>query len=90
MKVRVRIFPVAGLCDHSQELELDLQEGSFGEALAHLEGRLGVNLAGSSGDNPGKQETFMFLLNGRALDMFKDTVLCDGDQLWLLPRLSGG
>ena len=81
MKVHIKIFPIVGICDQSQKLELPLEEGNLSEALALLEGRLGMNC---------KIETLMFLHNGRALDCRKDAVFQDGDQLWLMPLLSGG
>ena len=92
MKVHIKIFPIVGICDQSQKLELPLEEGNLSEALALLEGRLGVNLGINSGGihSACKIETLMFLHNGRRLDSRKDAVFRDGDQLWLLPLLSGG
>ena len=71
-----------GLCNQTQKLDVPLEEGSFSEVLAFLERRLSVSLE--------KLEKLMFLHNGRGLDKRKDVVLCDGDELWLLPLLSGG
>ena len=82
MKVRVNIFPIAGLCDRKQELEIALEEGSIGELHTHLEDRLGVN--------PRTIKSLMFLYNGRALDERDNVALSDGDTLWLLPQISGG
>ena len=94
MKVHVKIFPIAGLCNQSQKLELALEEGHFSEMLMCLQGRLGANLDNNpddcSGDGFDKFEKLMFMHNGRALGKCKDVVFQDGDQLWLLPLLSGG
>ena len=82
MKVFIKVFPSAGVCDQTQKLEIALKDGSMGELRMSLQERLGVN--------PGKIEELMFVHNGRALDRRKETVFGDGDQLWLLPMLSGG
>ena len=84
MKVHIKIFPIAGLCNQSQKMELLLADGSFKEVLMLLQERLSLD---KSLDNSGK---LMFLHNGRNLDTRKDTVFKDGDQLWLLPLISGG
>ena len=84
MKVHVKVFPIAGVNDQSQKIEILLGEGSLSEALMHLQERL------CPGSNPGKLEKLMFLHNGRYLDRHKDAVFQDGDELWLLPLLSGG
>ena len=82
MKVLVKVFPAAGLCDQTQELEITLEEGSLSELLTLLQERLSVN--------PGKIEELMFVHNGRAMDRREDVLFQDGDQLWLMPMLSGG
>ena len=82
MKVQVKIFPIAGLCDQKQELEISLEEGNMGELQMLLEKQLGVN--------PSVIKSLMFLHNGRALDVRADAVFADGDLLWLLPQISGG
>ena len=83
MTVHIKLFPIAGICNQSQEMELALEEGKLGEALTKLYERLGVDL-------DVKLEKLMLLHNGRALDMRKNVVFQDGDRLWLLPLLSGG
>jgi len=82
MKIHIKIFPVAGLSDRNQEFELALQKGSFNEALALLQKLLDVNLS--------EIKTLMFLHNGHKLENDKDEIFQEGDQLWLLPLLSGG
>jgi molybdopterin converting factor small subunit len=82
MKVQVKIFPIAGLCDKKQELEIPLAEGSMGELEAYFEERLGVNLRAI--------KSLMFLHNGRSIDERENVVFSDGDLLWLLPQISGG
>ena len=82
MKVQVKVFPITGLCNQSQKLELALGNGNFSEVLTLLAEKLGVSFD--------KFEKLMFLHNGRGLDRKKDVVLCDGDELWLLPLISGG
>ena len=82
MNVQIKIFPIAGLCDQAQKLELALEDGGMGELLRSLQDQLGVNLS--------ENETIMFLHNGRALDRREETVFHDGDQLWLMPQISGG
>jgi len=82
MKVHLKIFPIADLCEQRQEMEISLDEGSMGEVETFLLKRLGMN--------PDKIETIMFILNGCGLGSRKDVVLRDGDMLWLLPQISGG
>ena len=82
MNVHVKIFPIAGLSDKTQKLVLALKNGTMSELLAHLQEQLGVTL--------NKTKTIIFLHNGCALDRYKETVFKDGDQLWLLPLISGG
>ena len=82
MKVSVRVFPIEGMCSQSQDLDMTLEEGSFGEVLTFLQMRFDVTMD--------KLESLMFLHNGYGLDRRKNVVFHDGDQLWLLPLLSGG
>ena len=82
MMVHIKVFPSVGLCDETQKLEVTLEEGSMSELQTLLQKRLGITLQ--------KMESLMFLHNGRALDKYKDIVFRDGDELWLLPLLSGG
>ena len=84
MIVYVKVFPIADICNQSQKLELLLKEGSFSELFNHLQERLGVDL------NPDKPGKLMFLHNGSNLESRKEVVFKDGDQLWMLPMLSGG
>ena len=87
MKIHVRIFPVAGLCDKTQELDILLEHGNLNGILAYLKEQLFQERMAA---DPGSIEKLMFLHNGHALDRKKDTVFKDGDELWLLPQLSGG
>ena len=82
MKVQVSVFPIAGLCNEKQEIELAMEEGNMGELETLLFNRLGVKLQ--------KAEALMFMLNGRGLGRDEEVVFCDGDKLWLLPQISGG
>jgi len=82
MKVHVKIFPAAELCNQRRELEIDLDEGNGDEILEYLQKLLGVNLK--------EKKTLMFLHNGCGLERLENAVFQDGDQLWLLPLLSGG
>ena len=86
LRVNVKIFPIAGLCEQRQDIELVLEEGSMNELEMLLFRKLNVN--------PGNVEAYMFLHNGRGLcsspDKYKDVVFQNGDQLWLLPQISGG
>ena len=86
MKIHVKVFPIAGLFEQRRELDISLENGGMGELAPLLERELGVN--------PGlrlyKNESLMFLHNGRRLDETENIVLCDGDLLWLLPQISGG
>ena len=82
MNVHIKIFPIAGLNNKKQELEIALEEGNLNEALNQLQERLGVNFR--------EMKTLMFLHNGKGLVKHEDNVFREGDQLWLLPLLSGG
>ena len=82
MNIQIRIFPIAGLCNEKKELELALEKGNFYEAQARLEELLGISFR--------ENKTLMFLHNGQGLDRNKDIVFREGDQLWLMPLLSGG
>ena len=82
MNVHVKIFPIAGLCDKTQKFVITLKNGTMSELLAYLHEQLGITL--------NKTETLIFLHNGCALDRHKEPVFIEGDQLWLLPLISGG
>ena len=82
MRMHIKIFPIAGLCDQQQELELSLEVGCMSELETLLQKRLSADLR--------KIEELMFLHNGYRLDKNEDVVFQDGDQLWLLPQISGG
>ena len=82
MNVHVKIFPIAGLSEQRQEMELALEEGNMGELETLLFNRLGAN--------PGNAEAYMFMLNGCGLDNWEEVVFRNGDQLWMLPQISGG
>jgi hypothetical protein len=99
MNVKLKIYPIAGLCDSSMEMEMALEEGSLAELLKQVWNLLGVKA-------PASTEGLMLLLNGRFVDLpdcahedvpegthdgtYMDTRLEDGDQVWLMPQLSGG
>ena len=82
MKVNVKVFPASGLCGETQKLQLALEEGSLSEVMIQVQERYGI-----SAD---KLETLMFLHNGLALDKREDIEFKNGDELWILPLLSGG
>ena len=82
MKVHVKVFPTAGLCDETKKVDIDLEEGNMSELQLQLQEQLGAS--------PHQIEGLMFLHNGFSLDKHKEVAFQDGDQLWLLPLLSGG
>ena len=82
IKVRVRIFPIAGVCNSTLDIEIELEEGNLYELMKRLQDRLGL-----AANVP---ETLMLLHNGHSLDINKAAQFLNGDQLWLMPRLSGG
>jgi len=82
MKVRIRIFPAAGIDKVPDEFEITPEKGCLSEVLALLRENLGLD--------PAENAALMFLHNGQELDIRKEAVFQDGDQLWLLPLLSGG
>ena len=84
MNIRVKIFPIAGICGRTQEEELFLEKGRVGEALELLRSRLGID------KDLRAIETLMLMHNGRVMDKSLDENLKEGDELWLLPPLSGG
>ena len=81
MTVQLKIFPIAGLCDATQEISVPLSEGNLNELMTHIRKKLNADPS----DN-----AIMFLHNGRGLESSEEAVLLDGDQMWLLPRISGG
>ena len=86
MKIHIKIFPAAGICDRLKELKIDLDEGTFGELLLELKKELGEIFSADKDI----LKTLMFLRNGRALDTQGEVFFSDKDELWLLPQLSGG
>ena len=82
MTVHVKVFPIAGLCDETQKLELALEEGNMDELLMQLQECLKTDQL--------KTEALMFMHNGRTLNRSKDVAFRDGDEVWLMPLLSGG
>ena len=82
IKVNVKVFQTTGLCAKTEELEITLGEGSFGELQKLLGKVLGVDLH--------ETKALMFLHNGCVLDRRNSVVFRDKDKLWLLPLLSGG
>jgi len=81
MNVNVKIFPIAGLNESTQVMDITLNEGSPGELLEILSGRLGADP---------RERSIMVLVNGQCIDVESDVVLSNGDMIWLMPRLSGG
>ena len=81
MKVSVKVFPITGVSDAAQELEITLSEGNLSELIAILQLRFRVDP---------HDESIMILHNGQALDSYADVILSNGDQLWMMPCLSGG
>jgi molybdopterin converting factor small subunit len=82
MKIRVKIFPAAGLSDKTQEFDMELKEGNISEVLTSLQKRLNFN--------PDILETINFIHNGRLLVTREKVIFSDEDQLWLMPQISGG
>ena len=83
MKIHVKVFPAAGLCNETRELEITLEkDGSMNELLSSLRDMIGINVD--------KIETLNFVQNGRLLNKHEDIVFRTGDNLWLLPQISGG
>ena len=82
MKIYVKMFPIAGICEAAREMELELGEGNLDELLIFVREHAGVT------DLP--LETLMFLLNGRGIDIQENVQFRDGDHLWLLPKIYGG
>ena len=80
--VHVIVYPIAGLCDVTRELDVALDEGGFRELSARLREQFGVTFR--------EIKEIMFLHNGCGLDISEDTVFKDGDQLWLMPKILGG
>ena len=81
MKIYVRIFPIAGLFDATQELEVKLIEGRLSELMNSLNQSLGADLL---------DKDILILHNGHSLDIKSDTLFSDGDQIWIIHCLSGG
>jgi len=81
MSIHVKVFPIAGVCDAAQVMDVTLNEGCLSELMTILTRQLGTD--------PRKQG-IMILNNGQSLDVDADASLNDGDNLWVMPRLSGG
>ena len=81
MKVSLKIYPIAGVSDVTQELEITLSEGKLCELIEFVKKQFGIDPC---------EENIMIINNGQALDSYTDVPLCDGDSLWLMPCLSGG
>ena len=81
MKVSVKVFPIAGVSDAAQELDVTLSEGNLSELIAILQQRFSVDP---------HDERIMILHNGQAIDSYADEILSDGDRIWMMPCLSGG
>ena len=82
MKIQVSVFPIAGIAEKKREFELTMENSNLEETLVQIEERLGVNLP--------KIETLLLLHNGQGLNKNKELAFKDGDQLWVLPQISGG
>lgn|GEM_PF-4713274 len=80
-KVKIKVFPLADVTDTSFETELTLSEGSLYECMTYLNEQFNTEL---------REKEIMILHNGRSLDIYADAVIAEGDQVWVLPRLSGG
>jgi len=80
-KVKIKVFPLADVVDASFETELTLTDGSLYECMTYLNTHFGTEL---------REKDIMILHNGQSLDIFANAVINDGDQLWVLPCLSGG
>ena len=81
MRVNVKVYPIAGVSDATQEMEVALTEGNLNELMTLLQERLGAGLC---------EKSVMILYNGQALDLKADVVFSNGDQLWVMPCISGG
>ena len=81
MNVIVKVFPIAGLSDETQEMAVTLSDGNLCELIALIQKRLDADLRVSN---------IMILHNGHSIDIDNDTALENGDRVWLMPRLSGG
>jgi len=81
MKIYVKIFPIAGVSDAAQEMEVTLAEGKLSELITLLQNRIGSDLS---------ERSIMLLHNGQSLNIDDDVILTEGDRVWAMPRLSGG
>ena len=80
-KVRIKVFPLADVTDAAFETELTMTEGNLFECMTFLNKHFGTEL---------REKGIMILHNGQSLDIHADAEVSDGDQVWVLPRLSGG
>jgi len=81
ISVKVKVFPIAGLNDAAQELTIILSTGSFGELMKRLQQQLGADP---------REKGVMILHNGQSVEVNEGASIEDNDQIWVLPRLSGG
>jgi len=82
MKVHVKMFSIPGICEASREMEFALCEGDLKELLNLLQEEVG--------DAPLPLDNLLILHNGRALVKNENAQFSDGDDLWILPQISGG
>jgi len=82
MKIYVKMFPIAGICDAAREMEITIREGNLNELLICLQDQTGAASL--------PLETLMLLHNGRGVDIHENMQFSDGDRLWILPQISGG
>jgi len=80
-KVKIKVFPLADVTDTAFETELTLTEGSLYECMTYLNKHFGTEL---------REKEIMILHNGHSLDIHMDAEVNDGDQVWVMPCLSGG
>ena len=81
MKINVKIYPIAGLNEATQVMDAALDEGNLSELVTFLCRQLGADL---------REYGVMILNNGQSLDIESNVILNDGDNIWVMPRLSGG
>ena len=81
MNINVKVFPIADICDSTQEFYETLTEGHLSELMELLRHRYNTNLT---------EKAIMILHNGKSLDLAEDPKLENNDQLWIMPVLSSG
>jgi len=84
MKVKLKIFPIAGVNSKALLLEVEIKEGATVADLLCMAEQITGNRIPDTG--------VMVLLSGRAIDRCKeiDTRLEATDWLWIMPTLCGG